>query len=162
MVTPESPALPALRFGHNGITVSKLQRSVDFYTAAFGLVCLSSRTVDDAYIKRIVQVDGTESIAIAFIGLPCGQLIVELLEYRGSTSTPRPTHPGVPGTAHLCLMVDDIESTWDRALSRGGRARSPQPVRIDSGPYESGFGCYLNDPDGYTIELLQAPLAKDR
>lgn len=162
MATPESREEPALRFGHNGIAVSDLHRSVDFYTAAFGLVCLSSRTVDDAYIKRIVQVDGTDSIAIAFIGLPSGQLIVELLEYRGTISSGHPTHPGVPGAAHLCLMVDDIESMWDRALACGGRARSPEPVRIDSGPYEGGFGCYLTDPDGYTIELLQVPLAKDR
>ncbi|MBI3469708.1 MAG: glyoxalase, partial [Planctomycetes bacterium] len=29
------------------------------------------------------------------------------------------------------------------------------PVRITAGPHQGGFGAYLFDPDGYTIELHQ-------
>jgi catechol 2,3-dioxygenase-like lactoylglutathione lyase family enzyme len=35
--------------------------------------------------------------------------------------------------------------------------RSERPIDIPWGPYRGGRACYLRDPDGASIELLEAP-----
>ena len=35
--------------------------------------------------------------------------------------------------------------------------RSLEPVEILWGPYQGGSACYLRDPDGISVELLQPP-----
>jgi hypothetical protein len=35
--------------------------------------------------------------------------------------------------------------------------RSPEPVVIPWGPYKGGRACYLRDPDGISIELMELP-----
>ena len=141
---------------HVGVAVHDLQRSLDFYVHGLGLACISRRPVDQEYIRTIVQVPGTKIIEVAMLSLPNGQVAVELLKYVGRESHPCAA-PSEPGTGHLCLFVDDIEFAWERALAAGGTPRSPRPVAIESGPYAGGFGCYLKDPDGYHVELLQPP-----
>jgi lactoylglutathione lyase len=151
-------------FGHVGVAASDLDRSLAFYVDGLGLTCVSRRVVDEEYIRAIVQVPGTRNIEVAMLALASGQVAVELLRYNGSDSRPEERSvaaaPSEPGTGHLCLFVDDIERAWGRALGMGGTARSPGPVAIQSGIYAGGFGCYLKDPDGYHIELVQPPAAQ--
>ena len=68
-------------------------------------------------------------------------------------------------------------STWRRSTSATGTSawsprtsthdferlrgivefRDPEPTQIPWGPYAGGWACYLRDPDGISIEILQAP-----
>jgi catechol 2,3-dioxygenase-like lactoylglutathione lyase family enzyme len=59
-----------------------------------------------------------------------------------------------PGTAHLCLTTDDIDGAMARATALGATARSDGPVSITAGPNAGRRVCYLRDPEGFTIELL--------
>jgi len=59
-------------------------------------------------------------------------------------------HPLVP------LVRALAECSLERAEAAGGR-RVTDPVPIDSGINDGGAAVYLRDPDGYTIELFQAP-----
>lgn len=144
-------------FAHTGVTVSDLDTSLQFYATGLGLRLANRRRVDDAYIRQIVQVSGLSAIEVALLQLPDGPVVVELLQYDGGDGTSASTRPCDPGSGHLCLYVDDIGTGWRQALACGGRPRTPRPTRIDSGPFTGGFGCYLSDPDGYLVELLQPP-----
>jgi catechol 2,3-dioxygenase-like lactoylglutathione lyase family enzyme len=59
-------------------------------------------------------------------------------------------HPLVP------LVRALAERSLERAEVAGGR-RVTDPFPIDSGINDGGAAVYLRDPDGYTIELFQAP-----
>ncbi len=142
-------------FGHAGVTVRSMQRSLGFYADGLGLTCINRRVVTDAYIKRIVRVALIDEIEVAMLGVEDGPCIVELLEYRGREVHGLSSGPNDPGSGHLCLVVDDIDAVVRRAVGAGGAMVSARPERIASGPLEGGFSCYLRDPDGYIVELLQ-------
>jgi catechol 2,3-dioxygenase-like lactoylglutathione lyase family enzyme len=149
----------ALALGHAGLSVSDMDRSLGFYEDGLGLRCVARRHVEEDYIRRIVQVPGTTGIEVAFLAAADGAPAVELLCYRGAPAAEvSPVPPSAPGTGHLCLLVTDAAVALERALGAGGTARTPRPVEIASGPYRGGWGCYLEDPDGYLVELLQAPV----
>jgi catechol 2,3-dioxygenase-like lactoylglutathione lyase family enzyme len=65
------------------------------------------------------------------------------------------------GSAHLALLVDDIHARYERMRSVGVVFRNP-PVEITQGANAGGFACYLRDPDGITIELLEPSLQRQR
>ncbi len=60
------------------------------------------------------------------------------------------------GSAHLALATDSIQETYER-LSRLGVYFVSAPVRMETGPSANTYACYLRDPDGFTIELVQPP-----
>jgi catechol 2,3-dioxygenase-like lactoylglutathione lyase family enzyme len=63
------------------------------------------------------------------------------------------------GNGHLCLVVDDIHAEWER-LRGWATFQSPAPVEIPAGPNKGGWGGYVRDLDGITIQLIQpAPAA---
>ena len=60
------------------------------------------------------------------------------------------------GNAHLCLATEDLAGEFARLRGRV-KFRDPEPVAIPWGPYRGGWACYLRDPDGISIELMQPP-----
>ena len=147
-----------LALGHAGLSVGEMDRSLRFYESGLGLDCVSRRVVDDEYILRIVQVPVATAIEVAMLSTADGRIAVELLRYLGTEASERlgQPDPSTPGVGHLCLFVADAAVAAERALAAGGTRRSPEPVQIESGPYAGGFGFYLSDPDGYSVELVEA------
>ena len=60
------------------------------------------------------------------------------------------------GNAHLCLVTDDIHADVER-LRGHADFRHPEAVEIPWGAYKGGWACYMRDPDGISIEVLQEP-----
>jgi len=52
------------------------------------------------------------------------------------------------GATHLAFIVDDINATWKRLLSMGGKKLNP-PVAVG----DKLKGLYMQDPDGNWVEL---------
>ena len=94
-------------------------------------------------------------LAGAFWKLP-GGTILELLEYRHPPSGHVDMETYNVGNGHLGLLTDDIQADFER-LRTHVEFRNSEPVRIPSGPAEGGYAIYFRDPDGITIELVQAP-----
>lgn len=144
---------PSVRFGHVGLTVSDLDRSVAFYTAVFGFEPGMRVRRNGAWIGEIVGEPA--DLEFAHLHLPSG-LHLELIQYR----MPEPLSPSDgltwrPGHQHFCLTVTDIDSWVERALAAGARVVSGEPVEIPEGK-NSGSRCvYLRGPDEETIELFE-------
>ena len=119
--------------------------------------CSCARPWDVPYVGEIV---GYPDLVLegAFFQLPNG-VILELLEYKSPTAGHR--RHGVattPGNAHLCLVTDDMAADFARLRAAGyDTFRSERPIDIPWGPYRGGRACYLRDPDGTSIELLEEP-----
>ncbi len=55
------------------------------------------------------------------------------------------------GYGHIALAVDDMEATLKRLGAQGIEAEKP-PYRIREG---GSLLCFVRDPDGYRIELIE-------
>lgn len=145
------------RFGgldHVGFTVADLDRSIAWYTTFLDAPPLLRRTWDDEYIGRIVGYRDT-TLDCAFWTLPGGALL-ELIQYVEPEPGAVDMETRNVGNGHLCLQVADLRAEYARL--RGHVAfRSEEPVEIPSGPYRDGLACYLRDPDGITVELIEPP-----
>jgi catechol 2,3-dioxygenase-like lactoylglutathione lyase family enzyme len=63
-----------------------------------------------------------------------------------------------PGTSHICLFVEDLDSLYERLHDQGVEFIS-RPQTSESGRYAGGRVVYLKDPDGIRVELLERPAA---
>ena len=125
-----------MRLLHTMLRVGDLQRSIDFYTKVLGMKLL--RTTDRPEQKY----------TLAFVGYGSNPEHAELeLTY----------NYGVDkydlGTAygHLAIGVDDVHAACDRIRASGGTlTREPGPVKGGT-----TMIAFVQDPDGYKIELIQ-------
>ena len=142
---------------HVGFTVTSLDRSIPFYTVLLGekpIGRLAWKAEADEFVGHIIGYRELE-LAGAFWKLPGGTTL-ELLEYRHPAGGHVDMETYNVGNGHLGLLTDDIHADFER-LRGHVEFRNSEPVRIPSGPAEGGYAIYFRDPDGITIELVQAP-----
>jgi catechol 2,3-dioxygenase-like lactoylglutathione lyase family enzyme len=60
------------------------------------------------------------------------------------------------GNAHIAFKVDELEPIYQRLKAAGVRSVS-EPVTPTIGPNKGGRAVYMIDPDGFRVELIQAP-----
>ncbi len=75
---------------------------------------------------------------------------LQLVQYLAGGAAAAPTGHAAAGNVHLCVEVDDVDARW-AALS-DGRYRVTPIVGIMGTANRS---CYVEDPDGVPVELLQ-------
>jgi catechol 2,3-dioxygenase-like lactoylglutathione lyase family enzyme len=139
---------------HIGFAVSSLDRAVEWYTFFLDEPPALRKTWDVEYVGRIVGYPDVK-IECAFWGLPGGASL-ELIEYLEPKPGTVDMETYNAGNAHLCLVVDDLHAEFER-LRAHAEFRHPRPVEIPWGPYKGGKACYLRDPDGISIQLMQQP-----
>ncbi|WP_338848579.1 lactoylglutathione lyase [Massilia sp. W12] len=125
-----------MRFLHTMLRVGDLQRSIDFYTGVLGMQLL--RKSENPEYKY----------TLAFLGYGSNPEHAEIeLTYNWGVEKYE------IGTAfgHLALGVDDIYATCEALRAAGGViTREPGPVKGGSTVI-----AFLQDPDGYKIELIE-------
>lgn len=141
---------------HFGIQVEDIESSVAFYGALVGLELVARWTRNQPYIQELVGYPGVE-LLVAVFRLPNSDCFLELLEYRNVERRAVDPATANPGTAHLCLYVDDLATVYRRLREAGARFVS-EVKTPDSGPNKGGRVVYMLDPDGVRLELLQTHL----
>ncbi|HEX5465294.1 MAG TPA: VOC family protein [Candidatus Limnocylindrales bacterium] len=145
---------PIVGMFHGGVSVSDLDRSMQFYVDVLGLQVLAQRDATDDYLREMHSLPFSV-VRMAFLAVPNSTTVVELLEYQG-VDRHRPTYaPPDPATGHLCFLVADIQAIDARLRAAGVRARSEAPVEITAGPNKGSWAVYFEDPDGFPIEFIQ-------
>lgn len=146
--------MPFSRLDHVGFSVMDIDRSVDWYTFLLEAPPTVRKEWDVEYVSRVVGYPGV-ALSVALWQLP-GETVLELLQYKH----PKPGRVDMEtynaGSAHLCLIVDDLAAEFER-LRGHAQFRHPTPVDVPAGHYAGGKSCYLRDPDGISIELVQYP-----
>lgn len=147
-----------VRVQHTGFTVSNLERSLTFYRDQLGMVLVAQQEGQRPYLATITGFPNVY-LKTAFLKVdPDSDHILELLEYTNHPAPANPPETNRPGNGHLCLRVSDIHGMYRDLAAQGVTFISP-PEPITSGVNAGGWGCYLRDPDGFTIELFQPPAA---
>ena len=80
-------------------------------------------------------------------------IFLELLEYLQPTGRIVEMETRNTGIAHLCFLVADLDSEFQRITALGATLRSSGPVDRPDG----GRAAYFRDPDGITVEMQEAP-----
>ena len=134
---------------HTGFVVKNVEESTAFYRDVVGLSLIRAYERLGTGIDQVVGYENAHlSAAILDIG---GGHILELIQYVNPRSEDRPTEErNVLGATHLALLVDDIHAMYARLAEKGGQVMNP-PAELEPGR----IACYLQDPDGNWIELLE-------
>ncbi len=138
-------------YHHVSITVSDLERSVAFYRDLFGFVLSGSAEAAGDELSAALNV---EQAALRLAVLEQGEMILELIEYRSpagrSMEAPRPCDVGC---MHMALAVDNIHQLYAELSAKGVKFNTPPQRNADDVAWV--WWCYLQDPDGVPIELVQ-------
>ena len=142
------------RADHVGFVVTSLDEALRFWIEGLGARLERVGERDGEFLERVTgaRCDGAR---IAIVDL-AGQTI-ELLEY---ADPPAPLGPvAAPfdiGSAHLALLVDDLDAVLDRVAGYGFAARGT-PQTIAQGARLGSRLIYASGPDGLTVELIEPP-----
>ena len=142
---------------HVGVTVSDLDRALEFWSGRLGLRLLGRVVERGGDLADLLGVDEVE-VEIADLQTADGR-IVELLCYRTPSGRPARALTGDPGGVHVALRVDDMGSALARLEGSEARILSRRPVTLHDpgGLWDGAVCCYLAAPDGVVVELIERP-----
>ncbi len=127
-----------MRLLHTMLRVGDLPRAIDFYTRILGMRLL--RTTERP----------EQGYSLAFVGYGNNpdHAEIELTYNHGVSSYEIGTAYG-----HIALGVPDVAATCERIRAAGGT------ITREAGPVKGGSTviAFVQDPDGYKIELIERP-----
>ncbi|EIO2020022.1 lactoylglutathione lyase [Salmonella enterica] len=126
-----------MRLLHTMLRVGDLQRSIAFYANVLGMKLL--RTSENPEYKY--------SLAFVGYGPETEEAVIELTYNWGVESYDMGNAYG-----HIALSVDNAAEACERIRQNGGN------VTREAGPVKGGSTiiAFVEDPDGYKIELIEA------
>jgi lactoylglutathione lyase len=140
---------------HTSYTISDLDRSLAFYQNVLGLELLWQRDIDNPYFCEIIGFPNC-FVRAAHLRIPGSEHHIELLQYMQPAGEKADVRTMNVGSSHISLVVEDLPAAYAELKKAGVVFRSP-PVEITTGANQGGWGVYLLDPDGITVELFQRP-----
>ena len=124
-----------MRILHTMLRVGDLDRSIKFYSEVLGM----------SLLRRKDYPDGKFTLAFLGYGDEAEHSAIELTYNWGVK------HYNLgDGFGHIALEVDDVYEATDRIKKLGGK------ILREAGPMNAGSTiiAFVEDPDGYQIELL--------
>jgi lactoylglutathione lyase len=136
-MSQKAAARTEARLLHTMIRVFDLEKSIDFYTRLLGMEVLSRKDYPSGEFTLVFVGYGDER----------ANTVIELTHNWGQKE---PYTIG-SGFGHLAIGLPDIYGTCERLAKEG--VKIPRPP----GPMKHGGSviAFLEDPDGYKIELIQ-------
>ncbi len=144
MSGPRPEAAPgggAADLDHIGLAVASIERALDFWRDALGLIPSPPEEVP------------VEGVRVVF--LPVGSTRVELLEpLDPSSPIARFLEKRGEGIHHICLRVDDLDGALRDLVARGATI-VPPPVRVGAGGRRIAF-VHPRSTGGVLLELKES------
>jgi lactoylglutathione lyase len=124
------------------IRVGDLDKSLQFYCDILGMNLLRKKDYPS----------GEFTLAFVGYGKESENAVIELTHNWGTDK-----YDLGNGFGHIALGVEDIYSTCDKIRDKGGKVvREPGPMK-----HGTTVIAFVEDPDGYKIELIQTSSKKD-
>jgi len=144
-----------------GMTVSDLDRSVDFYTKVLSFEKISEFETDGTSYEHLQGVFG---LRIRTARLRLGDEFIELTEYLAPRGRPAPVDARSNDRwfQHLAIIVGDMDRAYAWLRQHKVQHASSGPQRLpDWNPNAGGIRAfYFRDPDGHALEILSFPPGK--
>jgi catechol 2,3-dioxygenase-like lactoylglutathione lyase family enzyme len=132
--------------GHLAVVVSDMRRSTEFYSGVLGF-------------EKVFEIpDDKGSPWICYFRVGRGAVGAQSAGHDGAQFIELfyPQKEAAPdavariGFSHMCFLVDDMKQTEAEILKRGGTL--DRPIKLGK---DGNYQCWLKDPDGNRIELMQ-------
>ena len=138
---------------HGGIVVSDMDRSFTFYRDQLGFKVILDETLSGKEVSTTVGLENIQ-LRIAMLQVGQGETVVELLQYLSPPSKPIPSNAKSNdiGVGHIAFAVSNINQVYEELSRKGVRFESPPQPQ----PNKKWICAYLHDPDGATLEFMQA------
>jgi len=141
-----------------GITVSDLDKSVDFYTSVLSFEKVSEYEADGDAFEHLTGVFG---LRLRTARLRLGSEFIELTEYLAPKGLPVP--PGSRSNdrwfQHIAIITGDMERAYQHLRRHKVQHASSGPQRLPAWNKNAGGidAFYFKDPDGHALEVLAFP-----
>lgn len=145
---------------HIGVTVSDMDRSIDFYKNVLGLtfageILMEGKETDLLFNRknckaRVAYLNGSDHVMAPPI---------ELIQFVGNAAEQMPSDLHRTSISEICFKVDDIDQVYQHLLKNGVECLSePQFFDFTASGFGKSKAIYFKDPDGVILELMQ-PIA---
>jgi catechol 2,3-dioxygenase-like lactoylglutathione lyase family enzyme len=144
-----------------GVTVSNMDRAVDFYTRVLPFV----KTADVEVAGRGYELlSGLFGARARIVTLSLGDERIQLTEYRAPRGRPVPADMRANDRAfqHIAIVVRDMARAYEELRAKGIEHASTAPQRLPDWNRNAGGieAFYFRDPDRHFLEIIHFPGGK--
>jgi catechol 2,3-dioxygenase-like lactoylglutathione lyase family enzyme len=144
-----------------GLTVSDMDRSVDFYSRVLDFAKVSD---DELTGPAYESLEGVLGARLRVVRLRLGDELLQLTEYLTPRGRPVPadSRSNDRWFQHVAIIVSDMDRAYARLRQFKVRHASTAPQLLPKTiPNAAGIRAfYFRDPDGHFLEILQFPPGK--
>ncbi len=141
-----------------GLTVSDIDRSVEFYTRVLDFAPVSD---DELSGPAYEALNGVFGVRLRVVRLRLGEEVLQLAQYVASAGRPAPmdTRSNDRSFQHVAVVVRDMDSAYARLRRFKVRYASTAPQLLPATLRDAAGirAFYFRDPDGHPLEVLQFP-----
>ncbi len=144
-----------------GITVSDMDRSVEFFSKVLSFEKISDVEVHGAEYEKLQGVFG---LRMRVVRMKLGEEVIELTEYLAPEGRPIPSdsRSNDHWFQHIAVVVSDMDKAYQQLRAHKVRHASTGPQTIPaSNKAAAGIRAfYFKDPDGHNLEIIYFPPGK--
>jgi catechol 2,3-dioxygenase-like lactoylglutathione lyase family enzyme len=144
-----------------GLTVSDLDRSVEFYSTVLQFQKVSETEVDGDSYEHLTGVFG---LRVRIARMRLGAESIELTEFLAPRGKPTPVDARSNDRwfQHVAIIVSDMDRAYQWLREHKVQHASPGPQRLPAWNRNAGGirAFYFRDPDGHPLEVLWFPQDK--
>ncbi|MGH9538383.1 MAG: VOC family protein [Terriglobales bacterium] len=141
-----------------GITVSDMDRALDFYSRVLTFEKVSDTEVAGEDYEHL---EGVFGLRMRVVRMKLGDEFIELTEYLAPKGRPIPadSRSNDRWFQHIAIIVSDMNQAYARLRQNKVEHASSGPQRLpDWNKNAAGISAfYFKDPDGHPVEVLQFP-----
>jgi catechol 2,3-dioxygenase-like lactoylglutathione lyase family enzyme len=156
-----TPPAPVSAVDSVALTVSDLDRAVDFYSKVLTFEKVADREVAGEPYERLFGVSG---LRVRSVRMRLGEEYLELQQFLSPRGRPVPidSRSNDRWFQHVAIIVSDMNAAYARLQSFNVEHASSSPQRLpDWNPNAGGIEAfYFRDPDGHNLEVLKFPADK--
>jgi len=144
-----------------GMTVSDMDRSVEFFSGVLSFEKVSDIEVTGSEYERLQGVFGAR---MRIVRMKLGEEFIELTEYLAPQGRPIPadSRSNDHWFQHIAIVVSDMDKAYQHLRSHKVRHASTGPQRLpDWNKAAAGIRAfYFKGPDGHNLEIIHFPPGK--
>jgi catechol 2,3-dioxygenase-like lactoylglutathione lyase family enzyme len=155
------PAGDVIGVGNFAHIVANVDESLKFYHDVLGLeVGVTQGFAPNPAIEKLGHTEGGQS-RIAVVKVPGIALGIELIEYKDIKREPQRPRFFDPGAANFAMRIRDLDGLFPKVAAFPGVkiiTAGGKPVTLKT-PNGTLHAVFVQDPDGFVVEMLDAPNA---
>lgn len=144
-----------------GMTVSDMDRAVDFYATVLSFEKISDVEIADERFEQLHNVFGARARVVR---MRLGEELIELTEYLAPRGRPIPVDSRSQDRwfQHIAIIVRDMDRAYAWLRQHKVQHASTGPQRLPDWNANAGGieAFYFKDPDGHVLEILEFPRGK--